>query len=199
MADTLRSLAGGTFKTADVISAFHAPLTPEQLVLERYVFLPHARSGIAAALTSPFAWTAAVHASVTVKVPVIDDRGGLDAQMTVNVHGPGDVTEIDRSQVIRTLPRPEIHDAEIEDLVHVEFDRPDLPWLFTPTGPDAAGHLVPWISLVVAERSRITFLDRRGLTNRARIRRDQQALVPRHARGDACLAAVKKATPPPSE
>ena len=139
MPDTLRSLAGDAFKTIDVISAFHAPLTPEQLVLEQYVFLPYARSGIAAALTSPFAWNATAHASVTVKAPVIDDRGGIDAAMTVHVYGPGDVTEIDRSQVIRTLPRSDIHDAEIEDLVHVEFDRPDLPWLFTPTGPDAAG------------------------------------------------------------
>ena len=53
MADTLRSLAGDAiFKTTDVISALHAPLTPEQIVLDRYVFLPQARSGIAAAQES---------------------------------------------------------------------------------------------------------------------------------------------------
>ena len=48
MADTLRSLAGARFKVADVIAALHPPLEPEQLVLDRYVFLPHARAGIAA-------------------------------------------------------------------------------------------------------------------------------------------------------
>ena len=56
MADTLRSLAGSLFKETNVISALHAPLTPEQIVLDRYVFLPHARSGIAAALSTPFSW-----------------------------------------------------------------------------------------------------------------------------------------------
>ena len=51
MADTLRSLAGDdASRPSDVISALHAPLTPEELVLDRYVFLPHARTGIAAAL-----------------------------------------------------------------------------------------------------------------------------------------------------
>ena len=55
MADTLRSLAGDKiFKPADVITALHTPLTPEELVLDRYVFLPHARTGIAAALDTPF-------------------------------------------------------------------------------------------------------------------------------------------------
>ena len=53
MADSLRDLAGDAFKDVDVISAFHAPLTPEQLVLDRYVFLPYARTGIAAALNDP--------------------------------------------------------------------------------------------------------------------------------------------------
>ena len=31
----------------------------------------------------------------------------------------------------------------------IEFDRPDFPWLFTPAVPDTAGHLQPWICLVV--------------------------------------------------
>lgn len=173
MVDTLRSLAGDTFKTMDVIASFVPPLTPKDLVLESYVFMPHARSGIAAALTTPFGWNVAAQAAVTMRVPVIDDRGGLEAEMTVRVHGPADVTEIDPRQVIRTLPRADVNNAEVDDLAHVEFDRPDLPWLFTPTGVDAAGHLVPWISLVVAERRHISFLDRRGATSRARIRRDQ--------------------------
>src|SRR6185437_781030 len=54
MAPTLKSVAGAAFRSADVISAMHAPLTPEQLVLDNYVFLPHARTGIAAALSTPF-------------------------------------------------------------------------------------------------------------------------------------------------
>ena len=49
------------------------------------------------------------------------------------------MTEIDPRQVIRAFPKADAANAEVDDLAHVEFDRPDLPWLFTPAGPDAAG------------------------------------------------------------
>ena len=143
MPDTLKSLAGVSFKQFDVISQFHKQIPTEELVLDRYVFLPLARSGIAAALTNPFAWDSPTSATVEMKVPVLDDRGdgGLTAEMDVHVHGPADVTELDARQVIRAFPKIDAPDAEVDDLVHVEFDRPDLPWLFTPTGPDASGRL----------------------------------------------------------
>ena len=63
--------------------------------------------------------------------------------MTVHVRGPADVTEIDPRQVIRAFPKADAVDAEVDDLVHVEFDRPDLPWLFTPAGPDGQGASCP--------------------------------------------------------
>jgi hypothetical protein len=174
MANTLRSLAGNEiFKAEDVITALQAPLDPEKQILDRYVFLPHVRSGIAAALDTPFNWALPVRASVNVRVPVIDDRGGLDAEMTVHVFGPSDVTEIAAQQVIRTYPKADAENAEVDDLAHVEFDRPDLPWLFTPAGPDAQGHLVPWITLVVAEARFLDWGERRGTARTARIRRDQ--------------------------
>jgi hypothetical protein len=173
MADTLRSLAGGKFKTQDVITALHRALQPEELVLDRYVFLPFARTGIAAALNAPFDWTLPTRASANMRVPVVDDRGGLDAEMTVRVYGPADVSEIDSRQVIRTFPKADIVNAEVDDLVHVEFDRPDLPWLFTPAGPDGKGRLVPWITLVVAERRYVDWGESRGSVRVARIRRDQ--------------------------
>ena len=70
-------------------------------------------------------------------MPVVDDgRPPIDAEMTVHVHGPADVTEIDARQVIRAFPKPDSATAELDDLAHVEFDRPDLPWLFTPCGSE---------------------------------------------------------------
>jgi len=173
MADTLKSLAGAAFRVNDVISAMHAPLTPEQIVLERYVFLPHARTGIAAALATPFAWSLPTRGSVMIRAPVQDERGAIDAQMRMNVFGPADVLELDPRQVIRAFPKSNAANAEVDDLAHVEFDRPDLPWLFTPAGPDAAGHLVPWVTLVVAERRHLEWGDRRGAVRLANIRRDQ--------------------------
>lgn len=196
MADTLRSLAGAKFKTADVISALHEPLPLEKPVLDRYVFLPHARTGIAAALDTPFAWTLPVRATVNMRVPVVDDRGSIDAEMTVHVYGPADVVEIDQRQVIRAFPKADAVDAEVDDLAHVEFDRPDLPWLFTPAGPDANGHLVPWITLVVAERRHVEWGEWRGKVRAARIRRDQlQPLGDAWAWAHAQVMGVKGARP----
>lgn len=200
MSGTLRSLAGDAFRSADVVSAaLHPPLTPEQLVLDRYVFLPHARTGIAAALDTPFGWALPARATVVMRVPVADDSGRPDlaAEMTVHVHGPADVTGIDPRQVIRAYPKADAVDAEVDDLVHVEFDRPDLPWLFTPAGPDGQGRLVPWLTLVVAERRRIELGEQRGgTTRRARIRRDQlQPLHDAWAWAHAQVMGAKPETP----
>ena len=201
MAETLRSLAGDKiFKAADVISTQHAPVKTEELVLDRYVFLPHTRSGIAAALTTPFDWDRPTRATVNIRVPVIDDRGGLDAEMTVHVYGPADVTEIDPRQVIRTFPKTDVVNAEVDDLAHVEFDRPDMPWLFTPTGPDGQGRLVPWITLIVAERRHVEWGEQRGAVRRARIRRDQlqplgDAWAWAHAQVMGAKGAAREAEP----
>jgi hypothetical protein len=196
MADTLKGLAGAAFRDNDVISAMHAPLTPEQIVLDRYVFLPHARTGIAAALSTPFAWRQPARASVKITVPVNDDRGALNAEMLMHVFGPADVLELDPRQVIRTFPKADSANAEVDDLAHVEFDRPDLPWLFTPAGPDGMGHLVPWITLVAAERRHLEWGERRGAVRLAQIRRDQlQPLGDAWAWAHAQVTGAKPAAP----
>ena len=83
----------------------------------------------------------------------------------------------------------------MDDLAHVEFDRPDFPWLFTPAGPDAAGRLVPWITLVVAERRHVDWGERRGSAQAARIRRDQlQPLSDAWAWAHAQVMGAKGAT-----
>ncbi|HYI60043.1 MAG TPA: hypothetical protein VEX66_17880 [Microlunatus sp.] len=172
MADTLASLAGAQWLERDVISAFSPTIPAENAELDHYVFLPYARSGVAAALAEPFDWTKPARGRVTMAVPVIDDRGAKPAEMVVNVYGPGDVTELDTRQVIRTWPRADAADTEIDDLVQVEFDRPELPWLFTPCAP-VADRLVPWLTLVLAEAGTLTWGPVRGSTRAASIRRDQ--------------------------
>jgi hypothetical protein len=196
MPATLRSLAGDAFSENDVISAMHAPLQPEQIVLDRYVLLPHARTGIAAALSTPFAWSLPTRVSVKITVPVNDSRGALNAEMQMHVFGPADVLELDSRQVIRTLPKAHAANAEVANLVHMEFDRPDLPWLFTPAGPDGAGHLVPWITLVVSEFRYLEWGDQRGAVRLARIRRDQlQPLNDAWAWAHAQVAGAKPLAP----
>ena len=145
------------FVGTDAFVKFSKPLPPEQLVLASYTFLPYVRSGIAATLTTPFSFAAPARATVNVTVPIVADAGTVVAgPVPVTVRGPGDVASIDAMQVIRTWPLDGHANAETEDLVQVEFDRPDFPWMFTPTAPDAQGRLVPWVTLIVAARGAYT-------------------------------------------
>jgi hypothetical protein len=125
-----------------------------------YTFFRWFRSGIAAALTGQP--TAAAAGQRRAKVAVGVDVGGVDGAgatlaaspvyVALDVLGPADVTGIDGRQVIRMYPLPGTTDFESGYYAHVELDRPDLPWLFTPFGPDTAKTLRPWICLVVVKR-----------------------------------------------
>lgn len=118
-----------------------------------FTFLRWMRSGLAAALgDAPASAAAGGRATLTVGVDV-GASGGITQTATLNlaVLGPGDVTGVDRRQVIRCFPEPETPDFEPTGYAHVEFDRPDLPWLFTPFGPDASGRLRPWLCLLVVK------------------------------------------------
>jgi hypothetical protein len=126
------------------------PFVPENVVLGSYTFVPWVRTGLAAALTPPAA--GAVRATVSVSMDVEDADGGREpVSQTLILRGPGDVVGLDGAQVIRQVPASGTPDAEESFLAHVEFDRPELPWLFSPFAPDAADRIQPWIALVVCE------------------------------------------------
>ncbi|WP_331724249.1 VCBS repeat-containing protein (plasmid) [Streptomyces longwoodensis] len=108
-------------------------------------FLPWVRDGLAGGLPSGAA-RAAVEVGLTVSrgtdlLPV--------APVTVTLLGPGDVTGVDPGQIIRAFPAPDATGVETTGFAAVEFDRPDLPWMFSPGGPDERGRLRPWLVLVV--------------------------------------------------
>jgi hypothetical protein len=52
--------------------------------------------------------------------------------------------------MIRRVPRPGTNNSEEGFLAHIEFDRPELPWLFTPLQP-RNDRLQPWLVLVVCD------------------------------------------------
>ncbi|MEU5655148.1 hypothetical protein ABZ802_05980 [Streptomyces sp. NPDC047737] len=64
--------------------------------------------------------------------------------------GPEGVVGIDTRHVLRVDPPPGTLDAEPNYLAGVEFDAPELPWLFTPARP-VDGILRPWLVLVAVE------------------------------------------------
>ena len=77
---------------------------------------------------------------------------GIDIRM----FGPGDVAGIDDEQVVRVHPEPETQRMPSNYFPHVEFMRPDMPWLFSPERADDEGRARPWLALVVVERAAAT-------------------------------------------
>jgi hypothetical protein len=110
-------------------------------------FLPWLRRGLARSITPG---TADSSATIAFSLNV----GGEPVLQTLRMRGPGDVVGIDPGQIIRVEPRSETLDFEPNYFPAVEFATPDLPWMFTPTVPDADDHLLPWLNLItVSEES----------------------------------------------
>jgi hypothetical protein len=88
---------------------------------------------------------------------------GPDGETTVNpgvdftVYGPGEVTNLDADQIVRMEPEPDTTSFPPNYFPLVEFDSPQLPWLFSPQRADDAGRNRPWLCLVVVERGQVSF------------------------------------------
>ena len=117
-----------------------------------YEFLPWLRSGAGGAVRTPED-AEALPARTGFEVGVhLNEEAAAAASVRLEVAGPGDVVGIDPRHVVRRVPSPGTSDFEPNLFCAVEFDRPELPWLATPAGPDSAGQrLRPWIVLVVVE------------------------------------------------
>lgn len=123
----------------------------EDVRLATYTFVPWVRSGLSAALAgaAPGTTRATMRASITLR----DDTGQSQAaEQTLVLRGPGDVIGLDAAQIVRRVPQRDAVDAEENFLAHIEFDRPELPWLFSPRAPDG-DRLDPWLALVVCDAS----------------------------------------------
>jgi hypothetical protein len=79
-----------------------------------------------------------------------------EVDVDIRMFGPGDVSGIDREQVVRVHPEPGTQRMPSNYFPHVEFMRPDLPWLFSPERADGEGRARPWLALVIVERSDAT-------------------------------------------
>ncbi|MFJ7249767.1 hypothetical protein ACIQWA_34735 [Kitasatospora sp. NPDC098652] len=115
--------------------------------MNSYTFAAWERAGAAASLGDPddLARTAPVRGQLQ---PTVAVNGGAPSTLTMEVYGPGDVTAFDPRQIVRLYPRPGTPDAETTRFPLVEFDRTDLPWMFTPLTAGPGGVLRPWLALV---------------------------------------------------
>src|SRR5207248_2869607 len=76
--------------------------------------------------------------------------------------GAGDVTGLDPRVVSRTWPRPGVPDSASNYLPLIELSQPDLPWRYSPIGPDPKGRLLPWLCLVALQPREFTRVPRTG-------------------------------------
>jgi hypothetical protein len=120
-----------------------------------FTFLRWVRFGVAAALGNsalPAGGGPRAKIDVFVELQATPPQTVSSPNAKLSAFGPGDVVGLDARQVIRTFPVGGTQDFEPTFRAHVELDRPDLPWLFTPVAPDANNLLRPWLALVVIEK-----------------------------------------------
>ncbi|MEM1350332.1 MAG: hypothetical protein AAGI01_17360, partial [Myxococcota bacterium] len=67
-------------------------------------------------------------------------------EIDLSLYGPQDVVSLDASRIVRREPTPNTGDFEPNYLPFVEFDMPELPWMFSPDGAR------PWLCLLVAPK-----------------------------------------------
>ena len=121
--------------------------------LGRYHFLSWARRGVGASVSNPDNnGSLPGRASLSVQLSLDVQKGGTTTTvqptpMQVQMFGPGDVIGIDPRHIIRTEPRNFTVNYEPNYLCGIEFDTPDLPWLFTPAAPNG-DKLRPWLALI---------------------------------------------------
>jgi hypothetical protein len=124
--------------------------------IANHILLPWVAPGMAAHIpdsaTEQFAeqLSEAQSAAVLLKVKLVVNSSAVEK--TARLYGPGDVTGIDRHQIVRVEPRHRTTEFEPNYFPSIEFDRPDFPWLFTPAKADAQGRLRPWLCLVVVRK-----------------------------------------------
>lgn len=120
-----------------------------------YTFLPFVRRGVAAGHTNVDGLGPTLAARLRAPVSLrVNGRPDTAAAHTLRLAGPGDVSGIDIRVVIHNNPPHGTAAFEPNYFAHIEFDRPDFPWLFTPAAAGSRGKLRPWLCLVVVRHQR---------------------------------------------
>lgn len=123
-------------------------------------FLPWVRQGIAAGIGQ--ADSLAADQPAEVSVPVTLEFGDFNVTSPIRLYGPAQVASIDPGQIVRTEPRPGTTNHPYNLFPSIEFDRPDMPWLFTPARAGLNERLRPWLCLVVVKQQDGVVLTRNG-------------------------------------
>src|SRR3954454_12038371 len=108
-------------------------------------FISWSRRGAGAGMTAE---VDGIRRSVSLPLQVTAAGREVDAPSgPIRLMGPADIEPLSADfGIVRRSPRPDSHPIEPNLLACIEFDHPDVPWLFTPEA--AAGErLTPWVML----------------------------------------------------
>jgi hypothetical protein len=120
-----------------------------------YTFLAAVRRGAAGEIKVTDTLDSSIKARAEIAVSVPIKSHATVPKVQALLYGPGDVTGIDRRQVLSVDPPDLTPDFEPNYFPTIEFDLPYFPWLFTPATANAKGQLRPWICLVAVEESKV--------------------------------------------
>ena len=117
-------------------------------------FLPYLRTGLSGLLEGdPAIADAAITLAPSLRARSVS--GGTQPHAlpdhSVSLLGPGAITGLKPSAVARRDPPPDATGVEPNYFVTAECAAADLPWRYTPGGPDGQDRLSPWLALVVVE------------------------------------------------
>lgn len=118
-------------------------------------FIRYARPAVAAAISQAAgAPQARIRATVdtSLRMTTTGEDGGTAAWTapgaTLAVLGPADAVGLAADQILARVPAPDATAVSPTQFASIEFQRPDLPWLFTPYAPGRDDTLPPWLCLV---------------------------------------------------
>ncbi len=126
-------------------------------------FVSWVRRGIGASINSAPA-AGQTRVNVGIQLSIVNQSGAAyptqPTAVQVELYGPGDVIGIDPRHIVRTEPLKDTVNFEPNYLCAIEFDSPDFPWIFTPTGVGGnpavssgsgcpgGDRLAPWVALI---------------------------------------------------
>ena len=122
-----------------------------------YSFLPWLRLGLANNITAAD-MDASVVTRATMSVELTLEGAPVEGEIAltqsvardVALYGPGDVTGINPSAIVKVEPDDNQTNFEPNYLPYIEFYEEDFPWRYTPASPDLGTHrLRPWLALIV--------------------------------------------------
>lgn len=133
-------------------------------LLASYQFLSWFRRGAAGAITTvdPLSGSLPdVRAKIEATLQVDATLAGALVQtiapkVDAYLYGPGDIVGIDPRHIVKTEPRHLTANFEPNYFCAIDFDDPDLPWLFTPARPTESDRIRPWLCLIVLTGTEFT-------------------------------------------